>query len=111
MKPPVKDRLVGLQLLNSMFANNELQVFSTCKRTIQQFQELSYEIGESGEPNPAKIEKESEYHLVAAARYMAVGVSKYDIAPTVAEFELTFEPKSDPRNRDSDEGRDWYYSW
>ena len=76
-KPPIKDRFVGLQTLNSMFANNELVVFDNCPRTIKQLQELSYEIGESGEPNPAKIEKESEFHLVAALRYMATGVAEY----------------------------------
>jgi hypothetical protein len=77
MKPPTKDRFVGIQQLNSMFANDELLIFDTCVRTIKQLQEMSYEISaETGEVNPAKIEKESEYHLCAAARYMATGIAQ-----------------------------------
>lgn len=75
MKPPTKDRFVGLQLLNQMFARDELLIFNTCPRSIKQIQELSYEIMPNGDINPARIEKESEYHLVAAGRYNAVGVA------------------------------------
>lgn len=90
MRPPIKDRFVGLQLINSMFASDEIEIFDTCTRTINQIRELSYELGETGEPNPAKIEKESTYHLVAALRYLAVGVSNYDLESTVTEFNVDF---------------------
>lgn len=91
MKPPVKDRFVGLQLLNSMFANDELLIFDTCPRTINQISELAYEIGESGEPNPAKIEKESEYHLVAATRYAVIGVAQGIGDPEVTGSAYSFQ--------------------
>lgn len=90
MKPPVKDLSVGLQVLNSMFANDELLIFDTCPRTIRQMQEMSYEILPNGDINPAKVENEKSYHLVAASRYVGIGVSEayFDGGTTTSAYKF-----------------------
>lgn len=83
LRPPVVDRFVGYQMANSMFANDEVVIFRTLERVIKQIRDLTYEIGETGEPNPAKVENEKEFHLAAGFRYLATGIGEGDMKPVV----------------------------
>lgn len=71
-RPPLQDRMVGYHIINSMFAENRLFISRNCPRLLKEVKEISYELGETGEPNPLKIEDERKYHLVASLRYACV---------------------------------------
>jgi hypothetical protein len=72
MRPPLKDRSVGYQLMNSMFSENRLFISKKCKRLLDQIRNMSYELTETGEVNPLRIEDEATFHLIAALRYFCV---------------------------------------
>lgn len=68
-EPPIKAVDVGIQRVYETIKKGELLVFNTCPATIDDIQNYSYELDDSGDPLPGVIEDKNSYHLVDALRY------------------------------------------
>ncbi len=68
-EPPIKEVEVGIDRVYETIKQGQLLIFDTCIGTIDDMQNYSREVDESGEPTE-KIEDKNEYHLVDAVRYI-----------------------------------------
>lgn len=68
-EPPIKDVEVGIDRVYAAFQEQQIFVFDTCERFLDEVTSYSREINEIGEPLEAIADKKS-YHLLDSLRYI-----------------------------------------
>ncbi len=79
-EPPISDVEVGIGRVYALFKERRLQVFRTCKGTLDQLGGYRRKIDQNGEPT-AEIENKRAYHYLDGLRYVVAGLTGVDDAP------------------------------
>jgi hypothetical protein len=75
LEPNIHNVDAGIAHAYSFIAKNQIKVFKTCHRFIDQLLTYSYDLKEDYEPSDRIINK-SDFHLLDAFRYMASGFDR-----------------------------------
>lgn len=75
LQPPVGGVMEGIDFLYGMLKDEEIVVCSDLNQVIYELDNYSYEIGDDGEADEAKIHRKSKWHRADCLRYLAVGIA------------------------------------
>lgn len=83
-RPPVSDVEVGIDRVYGALKRDELFIFDTCAKTLDQLASYSRELNDMGESTEKIADKET-YHLLDALRYVGSALWKESVPSKLAE--------------------------